>query len=101
MITDEMVEKAFRAFGAKPVGAGDGDTFVVPAVSKAGVRAALEAVAPMIAKEEAVACAVIAQHKSRDIQLGAEMGVMGPIKAAGTMEVASDIATAILARHKG
>jgi hypothetical protein len=49
MITDEMVHEAWRiASGAHPVGAGDGDTYVVLPPTKHSIRAAIEAIAPMI-----------------------------------------------------
>jgi hypothetical protein len=46
---DELVEKAWRiASGARPVGAGDGDTYTVEPATKERMRAAIEAILPAI-----------------------------------------------------
>jgi hypothetical protein len=51
-IIDEMVRRAMRiAQGETPVGAGDGNTYVVSPPTMAAMRAALEAVMPMIRAE--------------------------------------------------
>lgn len=81
MITDEMVNRAMRiAQSATPVGAGDGDTYVVSPPTMTTMRAALEAVIPMIREqcekeEREAAKSVAAAYGAHEVAAAIEMWV--------------------------
>lgn len=68
-ISDDAFAAAWRILAfARPVGAGDGQTYTTPTLSKGRVMEALKAAAPFIVAAERERCAKIADAWTTDIQ---------------------------------